>query len=366
MQIVSYEEVGQAAWDDFCAQSNDAWFLHTSNWLRYTLAYKPGNQSYSFAVVQNGLVQGICPLIAETADLFDRQFLQFSYAGEPCPMPALGNDINARQRKKILDCMTSHIDGLAFQHKVGRSSFRFNTLSDSYSTTYRGIPFNFLAQYGYLDHCMYSQVLSLSPDEKNILRSMRKGHRHNVTQAKKELEVDVFNWQNVSMKIFEQYKKLHAKAAGSQTRSESTFDMMYDWIKEKKSVLCGARSNGKYVGFALAFAYKTGGLYASACNDPEFVGNFTGQGIQWELICHLKAAGIQNYDLGLQFWGNQIHHIPDSKALSIANFKRGFGGITVPVFWGEKYYDSNLFELFYSNRVRAYKQSQFTNEGSTT
>ena len=365
MRIVSYEEIGQAAWDDFCAHSDDAWFLHTSDWLEYSLAYSLGSEVCGFAVVQNGAIQAICPLILEKVILYERQFFQLSYGGAPCPMPCFRNDLGVNNRAKILNTIMEHIDALAFEKKMARCLIRFNVLSSNYLGNYN-IPFNFLIKYGFLDACMYSQLLPLASSEADILRSMRKGHRHSIKRARNEIEVEIFDWQNITADVFGEYQDLHAKAAGRKTRSQSTFDMMYNWIKDRKSLLCGARSNGKYVGFAMAFVYKEGSLYASACNDPDYTGNAVGQVIQWRLISYLKSKGIKSYELGIQYWGNQINEVPDSKALSIANFKRGFGGITVPVFWGEKYYDSNLFELVYSNRIRAYKQNQFTNEGSTT
>lgn len=55
-------------WDRFCLESPDAWFWHTSQWLEYTLHYRPDLQprSESFLCLAEDSPVAVCPLIIET------------------------------------------------------------------------------------------------------------------------------------------------------------------------------------------------------------------------------------------------------------------------------------------------------------
>ena len=360
MEIASYEEVGREAWDAFCLESDDAWFLHTALWLEYTLAYRPDaqGQNQSFAVVDRGLILAVCPLIIERAGEEGSDFSELAFAGEPCPVPALKNGLGAKNRTKVTDLVFAQIDEIAFASEIGRCSLRFNSLTKSYGG-YGTVSFNHLVRFGYLDYSLYTQVLDLADDEDTILRSMRKGHKYSVKQARSECAIEVFDRESITPEVFAAYGVLHAKASGRKTRNQSTFDLMFEWVKEGDAVLCGARVGADFIGFALAFVYKDGSLYASACNDPDAEEKSIGHGIQWALICHLKERKIRRYDMGLQFWSPQLPYTPDRKAVEISLFKRGFGGTTVPVFCGEKYYDVDLFRRVHSDRIAAYCRSQF-------
>src|SRR5262249_24554416 len=62
-EIVPLEPSGYADWDRFCRESDDAWFWHTSEWLQYTLDYRPElkPQSQSFALKSEGEIVAVCP-----------------------------------------------------------------------------------------------------------------------------------------------------------------------------------------------------------------------------------------------------------------------------------------------------------------
>jgi hypothetical protein len=360
MKVVPFEDVGSEAWDAFCAQSDDAWFMHSARWLRYTLAYRPEleGQNLSFAIFDQREIQAICPMILEITAVAGGRFGEFAFGSEPGPVPAMRNGLEAKKRGKVLDLVFAQIDGLARDVGGDRCSLRFNALAKSYAVP-SVVPFNYLVKYRYLEYCLYTQVLDLADDEDAILRSMRKGHKHSVKKAIKEFAIEVFDQENITPEVFAAYQDLHAKASGRKTRAQITFDLMLGWIREGVAALCGASLDGKYVGFALVIVYKDGSLYASACNDPDAEGYSIGHGLQWELIRYLKERGIRRYDMGLQFWSNQLHYAPNPKEVAISNFKRGFGGVTVPVFCSERFYNADLCKRVLGERVQVYCASQF-------
>ena len=66
LSIVPLTPDRYAEWDEFCRASPDAWFWHTSQWLEYTLHYRPDLQPRceSFFCLHQGAVVAICPLIS--------------------------------------------------------------------------------------------------------------------------------------------------------------------------------------------------------------------------------------------------------------------------------------------------------------
>jgi len=65
----------------------------------------------------------------------------------------------------------------------------------------------------------------------------------------------------------------------------------------------------------------------------------------------MKKRGLSFYEIGLQQYGILPHDFPDTKQLNISHFKKGFGGFTVPLFMGEKYYDKEYFLKTYQERI---------------
>ena len=103
----------------------------------------------------------------------------------------------------------------------------------------------------------------------------------------------------------------------------------------------------------MLICYKTGAFYASGCRDPERPDVPGSHLLQWEVIRWLKANGFTLYDVGLQFAGPQWFNVPSAKEESIAIFKRGFGGLTVPLVTAERFYDHATLARMFSARVRA-------------
>jgi hypothetical protein len=359
MEFIPLTEIGDRQWNQFCDESDDAWFLHTTAWRNYTLELDSGRFQTlccSFGVAENGQILAICPLILETRISKEVTISEFSYTGEPCPFPAISNSASPEKRGKLLDAIFKRVDELASEYGVVRSSLRCNVLSEKLGLG-NDNGFNYIVRYGYLESNLFSQVIDLGLDTDKLMKGMRKGHRYDVKKSLRNFSFSIYDHSNIQDSVFNSYRDMHSKAAGRVTRVSTTFDMMREWIRAGKAILCGAAQNNIPVGFALAFVYKKGSLYASACNDPDYHHFPIGHGIQWSLMNTLKDRGIRSYDVGLQFWGYQLHTSPTEKGIAISRFKRGFGGVSLPVFAGEKYFDREFFEAVYRDRVSKLVQS---------
>ena len=345
-------------WNVFCLKSPDAWFWHTTQWLEYTLHYRPELQPRceSFLCMQRGNVAAICPLIAETHASGGETIIEFSYGGDAVPAPAFAEGLSRKSRKAAAHAVFTHIDALAERLQAGRVSFRISSIGPSFWSCQfpRANP---LLRLGFNDVSLVTQVLDLALDETHLLREMRKGHRADITRAARILQATVLDRDNVTQERFDSYRLLHHKAAGRITRPRETFQMMLEWIRGGQAILCAATLEDKDVGFALVSVYKDGAYYSSSCEDPECNHLPIGHLLQWRAIQWLKQHGIRRYEIGAQPFSGQVHSTTSEKELKIGFFKRGFGGHSVAFWRGEKFYSREYCLRVLQDRAKIYAQS---------
>lgn len=320
-------------WDIFCL-TNDAWFWHTTRWLDYSVIYHQA-QSLSFMVTENSQVLAICPLL-----LKDNEFIMFW-------SPAFA-DLPDKKKEKVINFAFEHIDRFALENKVSRASFMLYPLSFP--------KYNYLMRHGYIDISLNTQVIDLTQDIKAIHGAMRKGHDYDTDRGLKSLDISIFDKDNIIRQDFDNYCFLHHKDAGKITRPQVTFDMQYWWILEGNAILLGAKLKDKFVGFSYIFTYNDKAYYGSACSDPEMPNLPVGHTLNWKAIEWLKAHGFEYYELGWQQYGVLPYDFPSKKEVEISFFKRGFGGFTIPLFRGEKYYGKDYYLKVNLERVRNYAE----------
>jgi hypothetical protein len=349
-------------WDDFCLESDEAWFNHTTAWIEYTLAMRIGNESLhtSFMVYENRSLLAICPLIIEKNKYNKIQTTEFSYSGFLTPAPALKNDVIKKKRKKIIDLIFNKIDEIALQYNVVRSLFMIYPLSHNFLRTEQH-SHNILQSYGYNDISISSQIIDLTLDLDLIRSGFRKGHKYDINRGLKPYNFEIWDSKHITPEVFELYRLMHRKAAGRVTRPEKTFDLMYRWIESGDSILVSAQYDAKYLGFSIINIYKNCAYYQSSCNDPDFKGIPIAHAMQWRIIEYLKSNRINYYELGWQFSKGLSFESGTAKELDISKYKRGFGGFTVPLFRGEKFYSSQYFQNVISDRVLNYKNNILEN-----
>ncbi|MBN1431694.1 MAG: GNAT family N-acetyltransferase [Methanomicrobiaceae archaeon] len=335
-------------------KSDDAWFWHTSEWLEYTLKLRPDlkTKQKSFLIMNNGDIAGICPLLLNDVEVDGTIVRYFSFDRYSGINPALKNEISKKERERILKNIFSIIDSLAEENDVALCLMRRATLSGSYRTSGS---YNYLERFGFLNSSLSTCIIDLSKDENALLSDMRKGHRYNIRKGMDYYTVDIFDKNNITRDIFDQYQALHHKASGRVTRPQITFDLMYGMIKSGTAILAGLSYKGQYIGLTLVNIYKDGAFYSSAADDPEAEVPVPLQPLlQWRIMQWLKGSGIRYYETGLQQFGDQLYDYPSEKDLSISFFKRGFGGDIVPVFSGEKFYDKEFLKKTFENRIIRY------------
>ena len=341
-------------WDSFAGQSDDAWFWHTTHWMDYAREYTGerfiGNPS--FYIVENREALAICPLFVEAGN-HDESVRQFSCMGLPVPFPAMRNGLTHEKRQQVLKHYTETLASVAQEEKVEYVSVRVPSVARSYLSN--GMPFaNPLLRYGYIDLTYLTQIINLGKSVKELWAEVRKGHKSDVKRAGGTCRVEVWDRENITSDEFRKYQMLHQKDAGRVTRSQKTFDLMLSWVEKGHAILVGAEQNGEAAGFSLVILFGAGAYYGSSCKDPDHPDIPASHLIQWSTIQWLKEHGYEWYDIGLQQFCPQWFEEASPKDISIAGFKRGFGGRTVPLMTAEFFYSRALLESTVDRRWRQY------------
>jgi hypothetical protein len=353
MEIIPLTKDKYEIWDKFCLESDNAWFWHTTKWLDYCSSYgleKYSTSNVSFYVIDDFGILAICSLLLEKGQSKDdKTYYEFSTSGSGGfgIFPALRNDLTGDRKDKILKEIFKKVDELARDNQVSQTSFRSNPLA------LNNAKFNIFMKYGYLDHSLNTQIIDLTLPLEKLWSDLRKGHKHDIHRGEKNFSIHIYDRDHTDKLAFDQYRLLHHKAAGRITRPIETFEMMYEWISLGMGMLGGVSRDGKFAGFSYIILYKDGAYYGSASDDPDFKTDVPISHIaQWEIICWLKEKGYKNYEIGAQQFSSQIFDIPTRKDLSISFFKRGFGGKTVPLYRGVKYYDKEYMRKYLENQLK--------------
>lgn len=356
MEIAPLTKDTYRSWDEFCLESDDAWFWHTSKWMEYVLNFWPDStsDSKSFFVIKNGRVAAICPFILEE----NNGVKEFSYLHSFGFLPAFANYLTRKEKEQVMKFSFEHIDVLAKENGVKRTSMRCAVLNRSFIETLEQT-YNHTMRFGYLDTSLNTQVIDLRRPLGELRLEVRHGHDADIDKASKVLRAEIFDSSNITKEVFDGYLSLHHKDKGRLKRKEVTFDMMYDWIKEDNAFLIGAKRGDAFIGFSYFFCFKNNVYYGSACNDPEAPNLPVAHFIQWSAIQWMHEKKFKFYETGWQYYENTLSDFPTKKEADISRFKRGFGGRTVSLFRGEKYYDKDYFLNEQQLRIKKYAELTF-------
>jgi hypothetical protein len=362
VNFINLTPENESNWDSFCDSNDDAWIYHRTIMMKFYQEYRPElkSQNLSFLVMDsNGKLSALCPLFLETHTSKQGEVKEFSFGGTQLPEPVIANDVSSRSRDELTKFIFSRIDLLAAENFAARVAFTASPLA-LVSERENASAFNYFLKFGFLDISGQTQIIECRENLDDLKRAMRKGHIADIKEAHKLMEFQVYDENNITLEIFQAYQDLHFKAAGRMTRPQVTFDLMFEMISKGLSFLISAKMEGKFVGFSIFEFYKHRACYSSAANDPEYSKFPISHGIQWEALKWLNQKQTAYYDIGGQHFTSQIHDLTSLKEQNIALFKRGFGGRTIQVFKGEKYYNETFCKRELRERLENYLVQKFS------
>jgi hypothetical protein len=337
MDVVAFDGIGAEAWDAFLVSSPDAWFWHTRQYCDFFLELQKGKgvSDLSFALVEDSRVLALCPMYLDSA----QEVPQLGVGEDFVPFAALADRLSVAERERVLEHYFTELTRLSKRYLAARARLRVSPLSENHiGCALR--PVSPLVRQGFLDLTESTQVIDLREDEAMLWTNVRKGHRYDVRRAEKTCQTVFWTKESITPQAFSRYQALHHKDAGRITRSQHSFDIMLGWIRSGYAVLAEATREGESMAFALIILFGNGSYYGSGCKDPDTTELNASHMLQWKSILWLKAFGVDYYETGAQHFGAQWFHVASEKEIGIAKYKRGFGGITIPVYSGEIFYQT--------------------------
>lgn len=332
MEIEYLNDTNRQEWDDFAQQSDSAWFRHTVAWQKYSSCcrFDSNTKNFSFMVKQDRKIQAIVPLLVEYS-YPEMTFDCISMYGDFTPLPAFSNSDEIR-KDSIVDAIREEIRKIVAENGVHYAKCMVDPLIKlDYFKDFTA--FNLLEDGADLQFTT-TNIVDLRPDTDTILRRMRKGHKAAIKQVMKEssYRVDVFDKDNITKDKLLRFKEIHKTDAGRQTRTDESWECMYEWITSGNAclVMLWLDSIQDYGAAALVMMYKQSAYYASyGTLDSYFLGGHGGYIIQWEAIKYLKSKGIEYYETGDNHFGGS-GGANEHKLHEISKYKKGFRSIEIP------------------------------------
>lgn len=335
MEYVKFSDISASEWNQNIEKINGITFNYTAQWLSFCLEYSTSiTANESFLALENGKPVAAAIIFIEEVS----RECQISWNGSYCQAPYIDNGLEYRVQERSAKRILSYIDGLAERYQCTKIMLKADPLGNPRQrTTFYN--YNFLLKHGYLDESGMTQLIDLRKGREGLYADIRKGHKSDLKKGR-IYDIQIYGQDNMAESLIERYREIYEKDAGRVTRNSELYRYYLDFIQCGMGLAAFARKEGEEVGVALVTMYKNTAYYSSYAELTAKLNHVpVGHILQWEIINYLKDHGISFYEMGEQVYGKTHYAVPEEKVIKISNFKRGFGGYTVPFWRAVKYLD---------------------------
>jgi hypothetical protein len=261
----------------------------------------------SFAVMAGDRPLAIVPCTFGEAEL--------DYFGVPVRI-FLRSGLEGNEAQRAVTAVFTHLDTIVAAHGISRVTIR----DDDSLGTLSLVGKQALNRRASAD-VRLTGLCTLDAGEAAMRRGLRKSFQSLVNWGERNLKIDCIGADNPDRDLFMRYRDFHAAVAGRVTRSEASWDAMFDWIAAGHGELVlGLLVSGELVAGTLVVDGTTTSFYASGVYDRERFDLPLGHWPLWLAMKHSAARGMRTFDLG----DLPLSGAATEKELSIAYFKRGF------------------------------------------
>lgn len=321
-------------WNSYIA-NNLSSFRYLENYVKFMKCYSPYiSKDLSFLIIENNKTVGICFLPIEEINGVKSITLGGSYTVGPLA-----------KNEKVERLIFQKIEEIANSEKIEIIKFYSEPLVEVYSEQYN--PFR---KYGFLDCSSTDMLISLTPDASLLWSNLRKSYKSLINGILKNSDYKIvfMDKSNADYSINEQYRHLHIKTSGRETRSKETFDLQFELVKAGNAFVTALAFKEKFISFNYFLHQQKSAIYMSAADDPDY----TSSGLPyfhatlWASLGYLKEKGFEYLQMSSPASSTAVEGFLDyseDKQLDIAFFKKGMGAERVPFNRGIRYYTQDLF-----------------------
>jgi hypothetical protein len=165
-------------------------------------------------------------------------------------------------------------------------------------------------------------IIDLSLSEEEIKRGIRKSYKSLVNWGIKNMRIETYSQETITAEIIEQFKQFHIRVAGRKTRSDASWDMQFEAIKNGMGYLTLGFMQEELVAGTFVQSGKQEAFYAVGVYNRELMadGKPVAHYPVLHSVFHAKKIGLKYFNIDeLDFSDAKT-----GKQNNIAFFKQGF------------------------------------------
>ena len=300
--------------------------MYTGSSIEFQWAYQRGHGGHwhdiSIVIYWNSNPAAVWPLSLAIRD--GKAFLNSH--GLPVHPPLFADDCPDISRKRIAKICIDIADTIAMNAGIGIWE---STESFADSNGFSQWHIESMSR-GATCTIAHDLFINLQQSMELIKRGFRKSYKSLVTSGMRNWSVGVL--ETADEPIWNQFRELHFKASGRKTRSDETWAIHLEDIKQQRGFLVYLlNSEGEMDGGGFFNFTRDEGLYAVAAYNRALFDKPLGHIVQYRAIEELKNRGVRWYKIGVRPYRSETP-APSDKEISIGEFKQGFASHMFPRF----------------------------------
>lgn len=312
----------ESTWDSISSNLNYLPVEYTLSWITYQNEYLKNSNKYytdcSIIIKWDNIFCGLLPLSIKNDN---DNLILISHTNNILP-PLFLSDIGSKSYRKILSQLLVSINLFCKENKFKKIEYteiqyRLSNISKFHEL---------LISENIEVKIEYEMFVDLQYSINEIKSNFRDSYKSLINSSKRLW--DTFIQDNFDKKIWEEFKNLHFEVSGKKTRSDLTWELQHEAIKEKKAILIYLRDqNGDMIGGGFFNFSKDESIYSVGAYKRELFDKPIGHLIQFQAIEYFKENNIKKYRIGKYVINKNLY---TEKEISISYFKKGFCNTIIP------------------------------------
>ncbi len=305
-------------WDKTFLECNTPIVYYSSNFIDFRIECFSGNKikcdDFSFGVQLDGKTICILPLLFfENGDENGLSFLNRSIYP-----PIFLDNVSKKIQKEISNLLVEKLESLLKKFNLTNVEI----IDQLYPSDNLSIWHKIVYKRAKTCNILRESFVKLSFGYSKIKSNYRKSYKSLISKGNKLFQA--FKLEKNHKSVWEEFKNLHFKSAGRKTRSDKSWEILFNDLNAQKYDFYFCRdNNGVMRGGSLIMKSAFEAFYSIAAYDRDLFHLPIGHFLQDFIIKDLIQTNIHWYRLGRYYSINDFDK-PTEKEIQIGQFKSGF------------------------------------------
>lgn len=282
----------------------------------------------------------------------DSHNICFGGADSYFPSPIFEKNLNSYEKRRIIDIVINKIFEIAKNKKI--KNINMITYPITHCIEKKKFKISSEDQFLFMQYfdqlkIINSCIINLNKKLDDLWQELSSDRKKNINKIiKKKLDFNIFDNKKDKrecLRVFKHFKETHFISSGRKTRSDESWDIMYQMLLNGDAKLFTLGHNQNTISFLFVGEFENYSLSWSQANVEEYEKEFTPRHLlEWNVIKFYKEMGFDFYDIGEIYFDYCDYSFSD-KEKNISNFKMKFGGNLFP----RAYYQKRIYENLAKN-----------------